>query len=98
MSKWSDKNTDVLCTELINAILVVKGATTQIFRKVSSCLSAANLLIFVFRPSLQSLQTWNLYHFEVFMQEELLVNITHHELVPKHMILSDAEKAELLKR
>ena len=32
------------------------------------------------------------------MREELLVNITRHELVPKHMILCDAEKAELLKR
>ena len=38
------------------------------------------------------------YNFEMFMQEELLVNITHHELVPKHVILSDNEKAELLKR
>lgn len=32
------------------------------------------------------------------MQEELLVNITHHQLVPKHSVLSDSEKAELLKR
>ena len=38
------------------------------------------------------------FFFEVFMQEELLVNVTHHELVPKHMILSDEEKRELLKR
>jgi len=35
---------------------------------------------------------------EIFMQEELLVNITHHELVPKHMVLTDSEKLELLKR
>ena len=48
--------------------------------------------------SAQSLQAFAPYHFEVFMQEELLVNITHHELVPKHMVLSDADKAELLKR
>ena len=32
------------------------------------------------------------------MQEELLVNITHHQLVPKHSVLLDSEKAELLKR
>ena len=32
------------------------------------------------------------------MQEELLVNITHHQLVPQHMVLSNLEKAELLKR
>ncbi len=35
---------------------------------------------------------------ETFMQEELLVNITHHELVPKHMVLSASEKQELLKK
>lgn len=46
----------------------------------------------------QSLASYNPYHFEVFQQEELLVNITHHELVPKHMLLADNEKAELLKR
>ena len=34
----------------------------------------------------------------MFMQEELLVNITQHELVPKHAVLSNSEKAELLKR
>ena len=38
------------------------------------------------------------YNIEIFLQEELLVNITHHELVPKHMVLTDSEKAELLKR
>jgi DNA-directed RNA polymerase I, II, and III subunit RPABC1 len=32
------------------------------------------------------------------MQEELLVNITHHQLVQKHSVLQDSEKAELLKR
>ena len=34
----------------------------------------------------------------MFVQEELLVNITKHELVPKHMLLTEAEKNELLKR
>ena len=27
-----------------------------------------------------------------------MVNITHHQLVPKHSVLQDSEKAELLKR
>ncbi|QEU58300.1 Rpb5 [Kluyveromyces lactis] len=35
---------------------------------------------------------------ETFPEASLVVNITHHELVPKHIRLSDAEKKELLKR
>jgi DNA-directed RNA polymerase I, II, and III subunit RPABC1 len=35
---------------------------------------------------------------EIFQQEELLVNITEHELVPKHSVLSDNAKHELLKK
>lgn len=36
------------------------------------------------------------YIFEDFMEKELLVNITHHKLVPKHEVLSDAAKTTLL--
>ncbi|KAK7533047.1 RNA polymerase Rpb5, C-terminal domain-containing protein [Phyllosticta citribraziliensis] len=35
---------------------------------------------------------------ETFMEQDLLVNITHHELVPKHVLLSAEEKAALLQR
>lgn len=35
---------------------------------------------------------------ECFMLEDLLVNITHHELVPTHVLLSKEEKIALLKR
>jgi DNA-directed RNA polymerase I, II, and III subunit RPABC1 len=35
---------------------------------------------------------------ECFLEEDLLVNITHHELVPKHVLLSREEKIALLKR
>lgn len=35
---------------------------------------------------------------EVFVEQDLLVNITKHELVPKHVLLSAEEKAQLLKR
>ncbi|KAJ4300492.1 DNA-directed RNA polymerases II 24 kDa polypeptide (RNA polymerase II subunit 5) [Collariella sp. IMI 366227] len=35
---------------------------------------------------------------ECFLEEDLLVNITHHELVPKHVLLSREEKTALLKR
>ena len=36
--------------------------------------------------------------FEIFIMEELMVNITHHMLVPKHSVITPNEKAELLKR
>ncbi|KAK2768268.1 DNA-directed RNA polymerases II 24 kDa polypeptide (RNA polymerase II subunit 5) [Arachnomyces sp. PD_36] len=35
---------------------------------------------------------------EHFQEQELLVNITRHELVPKHVLLSPPEKAQLLTR
>jgi DNA-directed RNA polymerase I, II, and III subunit RPABC1 len=35
---------------------------------------------------------------ECFMEQDLLVNITHHELVPKHVLLSKEERAKLLER
>ncbi len=35
---------------------------------------------------------------ELFYQSELLVNITEHELVPRHQVLTDEEKHELLKK
>ncbi|KAL1632126.1 DNA-directed RNA polymerases II 24 kDa polypeptide (RNA polymerase II subunit 5) [Neofusicoccum ribis] len=35
---------------------------------------------------------------EIFMEQDLLVNITQHELVPTHVLLSAEEKAALLQR
>lgn len=35
---------------------------------------------------------------EHFQEQDLLVNITHHELVPAHVLLSPSEKARLLDR
>lgn len=35
---------------------------------------------------------------ECFLEEDLLVNITHHILVPKHIVLSREEKTALLRR
>jgi DNA-directed RNA polymerase I, II, and III subunit RPABC1 len=35
---------------------------------------------------------------ECFLEQDLLVNITHHELVPKHVLLSKEERTALLQR
>jgi DNA-directed RNA polymerase I, II, and III subunit RPABC1 len=35
---------------------------------------------------------------ECFVEQDLLVNITHHELVPKHVLLSKEERTALLQR
>jgi len=35
---------------------------------------------------------------EVFLRSELVVNITRHELVPKHVVMTDQDKKTLLKR
>ena len=50
-------------------------------------------------PSIQKLASKSLHAAGVqwFTHEELLVNITHHMLVPKFYVLSDAEKKEFLK-
>ena len=38
------------------------------------------------------------FHIEIFMESELLSNITKHDMVPKHSILSEGEKSELLEK
>lgn len=38
------------------------------------------------------------YLLEIFLEAELMVNITEHELVPEHVVMTQDEKAELLAR
>lgn len=38
------------------------------------------------------------FHLEDFQETALLVNITQHHLVPKHEVMTDEQKAELLNR
>ncbi|VDP41320.1 unnamed protein product [Soboliphyme baturini] len=38
------------------------------------------------------------YILEQFLEAELMVNITEHELVPEHVVMSNEEKTELLTR
>jgi DNA-directed RNA polymerase I, II, and III subunit RPABC1 len=35
---------------------------------------------------------------QAFSEQDLVVNITHHELVPQHTVLSPAEKKDMLKK
>ncbi|ORY29630.1 RNA polymerase Rpb5, C-terminal domain-domain-containing protein [Naematelia encephala] len=50
----------------------------------------------VANKTMQELQSE--YHLEAFRESELLVNITNHFLVPKHTVMTKAEKQELIKR
>lgn len=38
------------------------------------------------------------YTLEQFLESELMVNITEHELVPEHVVMTQDEKSELLLR
>ncbi|WOH12486.1 hypothetical protein DCAR_0831990 [Daucus carota subsp. sativus] len=46
------------------------------------------------------MKSWDLFSFkvEIFQITDLLVNITKHELKPKHRVLTNEEKEELLKK
>ena len=79
MDKWERVRNS---QELVNTILVVKGGATSIAKKVS--ISWYNKFI-----DYQCVQDMGPFVIEPFSQEELLVNITKHELVPKHQILKE---------
>lgn len=65
-----------------------KNFSTGIFIYQSSITPSANKLIPTVAPA----------SIETFQENDLIVNITHHELVPRHIKLSKDEKKELLDR
>ncbi|KAI5954674.1 RPB5 [Candida jiufengensis] len=65
-----------------------KNFSTGIFIYQNSITPSANKLIPTVQPA----------SIETFQENDLIVNITHHELVPKHIKLSKIEKKELLER
>lgn len=65
-----------------------KNFSTGLFIYQNSITPSANKLIPTVSPSV----------IEIFQESDLIVNITHHELVPKHLKLSKDEKVELLER
>jgi DNA-directed RNA polymerases I, II, and III subunit RPABC1 len=68
----------------------VANSYTSGIMVTSTALSAAA------RKALLTLEAYT--KVECFLEEDLLVNITHHELVPTHVLLSKEEKTALLKR
>ena len=46
----------------------------------------------------KELESLNPCRIELFQQDELMVNITEHDLVPKHVVLNGEQKQELLKK
>ena len=53
-----------------------------------------NNIIFLAKQALDDMAPK--YILERFMEQELMINITEHELVPKHAVLTENEKKELL--
>lgn len=65
-----------------------KNFSTGIFIYQNNITPSANKMIPTVSPAI----------IETFQESDLVVNITHHELVPKHIRLSDGEKSQLLQR
>jgi DNA-directed RNA polymerase I, II, and III subunit RPABC1 len=65
-----------------------KNFSTGIFIYQNGITSSATKLIPTVAPA----------SIETFQENDLIVNITHHELVPQHLLLNDEEKKQLLER
>ncbi|PVU96375.1 hypothetical protein BB561_001223 [Smittium simulii] len=69
--------------------MVTQGVTKGIIIYRKSITPSANKIIS---------QMSSKYQLEAFNEADLIINITHHELVPKHVVLQDEEKKALLQR
>ncbi|KAK4404794.1 DNA-directed RNA polymerase V subunitA [Sesamum angolense] len=87
----------IFCGSSIVKVNVIRAIATQIVNKDS-----LSRLILVVQNKItnQALKAVDLFSFkvEIFQITDLLVNITRHELKPKHQVLTDEEKEDLLKK
>jgi DNA-directed RNA polymerase I, II, and III subunit RPABC1 len=81
--------------KVMSAIVVVQEGITAFAKQVGAS-ARTGTLFDTLRQALAEFQAR--YHIEQFLEVELLVNITQHELVPLHVPLNNTEKAQLLAR
>lgn len=90
---WVEFNSDIS--------VGIKQAKAFVFR-VKEANMASGLLVCLNPPSSACMKAFagveRELNIEIFLEEQLLVNITKHELVPKHILLSKEEKKRLLQR
>lgn len=86
----------LFCQPGIVKVNVIRGITGSIVKE------ALNRLILVVQSKITSQASKALdllpFRVEIFQITDLLVNITKHELKPKHQVLTDAEKEIILKK
>ncbi|GFP80832.1 DNA-directed RNA polymerase v subunit 5a [Phtheirospermum japonicum] len=87
----------IFCGQSIVKVNVIRAITAMIVNK-----ETLNRLILVVQNKItnQALKAVDLFTFkvEIFQITDLLVNITKHELKPKHQVLTKEEKEDLLKK
>ncbi|CAA0812808.1 DNA-directed RNA polymerase V subunit 5A [Striga hermonthica] len=87
----------IFCGQTVVKVNVIRGISSMIVNKDS-----LNRLILVVHNKIttQAMRAVELFPFkvEIFQITDLLVNITKHELKPKHLVLTNQEKEELLRK
>ncbi|KAK9716376.1 hypothetical protein RND81_06G229000 [Saponaria officinalis] len=84
-------------------VLFTAVLSTQTVRETKSQMEreGVHTVIFVVRRHMTSIartmcESSAKVHFEIFMETELLFNVTKHKMVPKHQLLTEDEKKSLL--